>query len=154
VSTCPHSHRAAHAGATLTELIVVLTLVAVLMGIALPSLKRGYDRLEVRSATQETVSAFFVARADAIAKGRPCEIFFDTQLDRVSISSGGDTVLALDLRSRHGVDVSATRASMTFTAAGLGYGGANLSVILRRGSVADTVLVSREGRVRTRRPAR
>jgi Tfp pilus assembly protein FimT len=154
VSTRSHSHRAAYAGATLTELIAVLTLVAVLMGLALPSLKRGYDRLEVRSATQETVSAFFVARAVAIAKGRPCEIFLDTQRDRVWISSGGDTVLSLDLRSRHGVDVSATRASMTFTAAGLGYGGANLSVILRRGSVADTVLVSREGRVRTRRPAR
>lgn len=131
----------------------MVTLAVVLMGIALPALKRGYDRLEVRSATQETISAFFVARADAIAKGRPCEILIDAQVDRVWVSSGRDTVLALDLRSRHGVDVSATRPSMTFTAAGLGYGGANLSVMLRRGSAADTVLVSREGRVRTRRPA-
>jgi hypothetical protein len=37
---------------------------------------------------------------------------------------------------------------MTYTAAGLGYGGANLRVVLSRGSAAETVLVSREGRVR------
>lgn len=132
---------------------VVLTLVAVLLGMALPSLKRGYDRLEVRSATQETLSAFFVARADAIANGRPSALWMDSRADRLTVASGGDTVLGLDLRARHGVHVSATRASMTFTAAGLGYGGANLSVILTRGAAADTILVSREGRVRTRRPA-
>lgn len=138
-------------GATLAELTVVLTLMGILLGLALPSLMRGYDRLEVRSAVQETMSAFFVARATAIATGVPCSVWIDNRTDRVLVSSGNDTVLSLWLRARHGVDVSSTRPTMTYTAAGLGYGGANMSVILTRRSVADTVLVSREGRVRVRR---
>ena len=126
---------------------------AIMLGASLPSLMRGYDRLEVRSATQETVSAFFVARAAAIAKGRPSLVAVDARRDQLVVLSAGDTVLTLELRVRHGVDLSATRSTMTYSPAGLGYGGANLSVVLTRGSVADTVLVSREGRVRLRRPA-
>jgi Tfp pilus assembly protein FimT len=137
-------------GATLGELIVVLTLVGIITGFALPRLLRGYDRLETRSAATETATAFFVARASAIAAGRPTNVVIDVQDAGLRVITGGDTLLALPVGARHGVVVAATRQSMTYTAAGLGYGGANLRVILSRGSAAETVLVSREGRVRVK----
>ena len=41
-----------------------------------------------------------------------------------------------------------TRDSMTYYPNGLALGGANLSIVVTRGSAAETVLVSREGRVK------
>jgi hypothetical protein len=44
--------------------------------------------------------------------------------------------------------MSASRDSMAYFPDGLGMGGANLTVIFRRGGAADTVLGSREGRIK------
>jgi Tfp pilus assembly protein FimT len=134
--------------ATLIELAIVVTLFGILAGFSLPALLRGYDRLEARSAAQETVTAFFVGRETAIAAGTPADVVIDAPHARVWVVTGGDTVFAVSLGMRHGVDVAATRQSMTYTATGLGFGGANLRVILGRGSAAETVFVSREGRAK------
>ena len=135
-------------GTTLFELVVLVMLVGILAGFALPSFKRGYDRLETRSAGQETLTAFFVARASAIAAGKPAHVVIDELHARLRIITLDDTVLALPVGMRHGVAVAASRPSMTYTASGLGYGGANLRVIVSRGAAAETVFVSREGRAR------
>ena len=134
--------------ATLFELVVLVTLVGILAGFSLPPFKRGYDRLETRSAAQETLTAFFVARASAIAAGRPADVVIDELRARLRVVTGDDTVLAIPVGARHGVAVAASRPSMTYTASGLGYGGANLRVIVSRGAAAETVFVSREGRAR------
>lgn len=126
----------------------MLTLIGVALGMALPALKRGFDKIETRAAAQETLSAFFVGRASAIASGRPTDVMIDAPRQRVYVRTGSDTVLALDLGLRHGVGVASTRAYSTYNAAGLGYAAANLSVVLTRGSAAETVLVSREGRAK------
>ena len=94
------------------------------------------------------MSAFFVARSAAIGRGVPTTVAIDEARRGVYVIAGTDTMLALFVGARHGVSVSATRSSMTYTASGLGFGGANLTVLLRRGSAADTVIVSREGRVK------
>lgn len=135
-------------GATLFELVVLVTLIGILAGFSLPPFKRGYDRLETRSAAQETLTAFFVARASAIAAGKPADVVIDVLRARLRVVTGGDTVLAIAVGTRHGVAVAASRPSMTYTASGLGYGGANLRVIVARGAAAETVFVSREGRAR------
>jgi type II secretory pathway pseudopilin PulG len=140
--------RSGRRAATLSELMIVVTLVGILTGFALPQLLRGYDRMEARSAARETATAFFVGRASAVAAGRQANVVIDAPHAGLRVIRGGDTVLALPVGVRHGVAVAATRQSMIYTAAGLGYGGANLRVILSRGSAAETVLVSREGRVR------
>jgi hypothetical protein len=48
----------------------------------------------------------------------------------------------------HGVRLGGTRDSLTYDPRGLGRGAANLSIVVRRGTIAETVFVSRLGRVR------
>jgi hypothetical protein len=47
------------------------------------------------------------------------------------------------------VALEATRDSLAYGPDGLGVGAANLRLVLRRGAAADTLSVSRLGRVRT-----
>jgi hypothetical protein len=46
------------------------------------------------------------------------------------------------------VRLSTSRDSIAFDVRGLGYGAANLTLVARRGSAAETLVVSRLGRVR------
>jgi hypothetical protein len=62
--------------------------------------------------------------------------------------SGERLVLERGVQALYGVRLSATRDSMAYDARGLGYGAANLSIVAHRGRVAETLYVSRLGRVR------
>ena len=134
--------------ATLAELVVVIAIIALVSGFVLPPLKRGFDRLQTRAAAQAALQAFFTARANAIAQGRRTVVVLDAKRTRVLVTAAGDTLLARAIGSEHGVAMTASRDSMAFFPDGLGLGGANLSVVIRRGDAADTVIVSREGRAK------
>lgn len=133
---------------TLVELVVIVALIALISAFVLPPLKRGFDRLKTRAAAQEAMTAFFTARASAIALGRRTAVVLDEAKGRVLVVAGGDTLMVRPIGSSHGVAMAASRDSMAFFADGLGLGGANLSVVFTRGAAADTVLVSREGRAK------
>ena len=139
---------------TLVELLVIVALIALISGLVLPPFKRGFDRLKTRAAAQETMSAFFTARAGAIALGRRTAVVFDETEGRVVVVAGRDTLLMRAISSGHGVAMSASRDSMAFFPDGLGLGGANLSIVFTRGAASDTVIVSREGRVKLGAKAR
>jgi Tfp pilus assembly protein FimT len=129
-------------------MVVVLTLVAAMLALVLPSLHRALDRIHVRGAGREVMMAFFSARAGAVAAGRRTAVVLDARGGRVLDVSFGETLLVRRVGAEHGVRVTATRDSLTYLADGLALGGANLSVVLSRGAVAETVIVSREGRVK------
>jgi type IV fimbrial biogenesis protein FimT len=137
-------------GATLVELLLTLALLALLFGIALPALTATLDAEGARGAAVEVVAAFATARGRAIVRGAPVAVLLDSARRTVVVRDGGDTVLCRDLGDAHGVSVSASRDSMAFGASGLGYGAANLRVVVRRGAASETVYVSRLGRVRWR----
>lgn len=117
-------------------------------GFLLPPLKRGFDRIETRAAAQAALQAFFVARAHAIAHGRRTVVVLAHSPARVLAVAGSDTLFARAIGVEYGVTMTASRDSMTYFPDGLGLGGANLSVVVSRGRVADTVVVSREGRAK------
>ena len=135
-------------GMTALEIVVVLSVIAVVIGIVAPSLSRLRDGIAVRNAAAEAVSAFAVARRSAIVRATTAALGVDRPPGLVTVSVGGEILLQRNLEQAYGITLSSTRDSTAYSALGHGFGAANLSLVIARGRVADTIFVSREGRVR------
>lgn len=135
-------------GTTLPELIIVLVVVGILGSIAVVRASALRDRMSVRAAVAETVSTFALARRWSVTRASRTAVSIDTSDASVTVRSYGDTVTRRALGSAHGVTLTATRDSMAYAPNGLGYGASNLTIVVRRGSIVDTIVVSRLGRVR------
>jgi len=133
---------------TVVELVVVLGIVAVALAIALPRAHRMLDAIAVRSAAGDVAALLGAARSLALAGHAPVAVDVDSASGVLRVRRGTELLLARNIGPLHGVSVGHTRDSLTYDGRGLGRGAANLSVIVRRGSVAETVFVSRLGRVR------
>ncbi len=130
------------------ELTIVVGILGVLSAIAMPAVTRFLDRVRVRAAVTEIESLFAAARHAAIARGTPANVEIDTVARTISVTLDRDTLRKGLLGTEHGVGLATNRSSMTYSAIGVGYGAANLSVVVRKSAAADTVVVSRLGRVR------
>jgi len=135
-------------GATLSELVIVLAIIGVIVTIGITRLGAMRDRLSVKAAAQETLATFALARRWSLSRATRTAIAIDTASAALMVRSYADTVALRRLGSTHGVSMAATRDSMAYAPNGLGYGASNLSLVLRRGRAAETVFVSRLGRVR------
>jgi prepilin-type N-terminal cleavage/methylation domain-containing protein len=135
-------------GFTLIELTVTLCILSILSAIAVPRAASFLDAMRVRGAVAEIESLFSTARHLAIARDAQVAIAIDSARTTIVVTSGEDTLRKADIGLDHDVRFSTTRARMAYSATGVGYGAANLSVVVRRNSVVDTVVVSRLGRVR------
>jgi prepilin-type N-terminal cleavage/methylation domain-containing protein len=135
-------------GATLVELVVVLTIIGVLLGIAVRRAQASGDRYATRAAARDVALLLSAARQVAATSADGAAVMLDDEAASVRLVVGGDTVRTLALAARHGVTLRATRDSLAYDARGLGHGAANLSMVLARRAAAETVVVSRLGRVR------
>jgi Tfp pilus assembly protein FimT len=135
------------AGATLLEVAVVVGLIVLLLALGLPSLRGVVDRIAVQGAAADAMAAFATARHLAIRRGTRVAVTIDESRAVLRVIARNDTLLRA-LGDVHGVVLEASRDSMAYTPIGLGYGGANLRIVLRRGRAAESVYVSRLGRVR------
>jgi len=133
---------------TVPEITITLCIMGVLTAIAVPQAGRLIDMIQVRGAVADIESAFSGARHIAIARSAQATVEIDPVNRRIYVSVNGDTVRRRDVGIEHGVQISATRARMSYAATGMGYGAANLSVVVRRSLAVDTVFVSRLGRLR------
>jgi prepilin-type N-terminal cleavage/methylation domain-containing protein len=134
-------------GMSLVEMLLVLALVGILTALALPPYVTVRDRASVRAAATASVAAFDAARAMALTRGRHAAVRIDTAAARIVVHTLRDTTLRVPLGASWGVRLAATRDSSAVAPDGLGYGAANLRLILIRGAAADTITVSRLGRV-------
>jgi hypothetical protein len=64
------------------------------------------------------------------------------------VTVDADTLLVHRFGADLGVTLEVSRDSVIYGPSGRGYGATNTTLIVRRGSAADTVTVSRLGRVR------
>jgi prepilin-type N-terminal cleavage/methylation domain-containing protein len=135
-------------GYTIPELIVALTITAILLTIAVPRLRAQLDRVAVRGATSDVVAIINSARSLAIAGHTAVAVSIDSASGTLRVSRGSEVLLVRWVGREHGVRVAATRDSLAFDARGLGHGAANLSIIVWQGVISDTLFVSRFGRVR------
>lgn len=130
------------------ELIVTLALLSVAAAVGLRGLSRVTERVAVRGAAAEVRAVFAEARAVAVRRGERAAVRIDTVGGAIAVHLRGDTVVRRSLWRLYRVGLAATRDSAAYGASGLGYGGSNLRITLRRGAAVDTVVVSRLGRVR------
>lgn len=135
-------------GVTLVELCLVLALVGILASIATRQIRRYLDRAAVRAAVAEAATVVLRARDDAMAQRTPVSVRIDTTNAALELSARGVVLSRAALGHAHGVALSATRDSLTYDVRGLGYGAANLTMVARRGAAAESLVVSRLGRVR------
>jgi type IV fimbrial biogenesis protein FimT len=141
-------------GTSLLELVVTLAVAAVLAAVAFPRVGAGLDRHRTRAAAEQVATAYAVARHAAIMRGALVSVRLDTVRGSVAVVGGPDTLLLTRLAEELGVSLATTRAESSFSPLGMGWGSANATVVLRRGRAADTVVVSRLGRVRRAGTAR
>ena len=133
---------------TLPELLVVILVVSILLGLAVTRMGAAADRSAVRAAAADAVALFATARHAAIFRRAAVAVHIDSLKGIIEARSDSVVLLRRDLSADYGVHITTSRDSMAFDARGLGIGAANLSLIARRGTAADTVFVSRLGRVR------
>lgn len=135
-------------GTTLIEIGVTVGIIGLMAGLTFPRFGSYRDRVAVDAATSSTMSLLATARHAALRRATRTAVHLDTTTATVLVVAGTDTLERRPLHDVHGVVFSTTRDSIAFSANGLGYGAANTQIILRRGSAADTVSVSRLGRAR------
>jgi Tfp pilus assembly protein FimT len=137
------------AGTSLPEMVVVLVLTAILLGIAIPRLRESAERAAVRGAVADIVSTLSAARQLAVSRGGGVSVAIDAPGATLRVLRYDDTLATRPLGRMFGVTVTSTRDSLAYDARGLGSGAANLTFVVVRGMTADTVVVSRLGRVRS-----
>jgi prepilin-type N-terminal cleavage/methylation domain-containing protein len=135
-------------GFTLVELCLVLTVLGLVATIAVRQLGLYLDRAAARAAVVEAAALVARARDEAMALRSPVSVRFDTIADALELRTGGALRSRAALGHAHGVELSANRDSLAYDVRGLGYGAANLTLVARRGRAAESLVVSRLGRLR------
>lgn len=146
IDTAPTRAGTTPTGTTLAEVIVVLTILAITAALAIVTGARLLDAVAVETATAETTALFARARDHAVAQSTRTAVRIDAAAQRVMVHVADDTVAVADFAGTD-VQLQTTRDSMAYAPSGLGYGAANLRVVLTRSAAVDTITVSRLGRV-------
>ena len=133
---------------TLLELTIVLVIIGLLCIITVREMGHYLDRLAARSAVAEAAEVIQQARDEALARHAVVSVKIDTARAELVLRERGSTLALHALGHAHRVKLSSTRDSLAFDVRGLGYGASNLTLIARRGRAAETLVVSRLGRVR------
>lgn len=140
-------------GTTLTELLLVLTLMAIVTGLTAPRLVLLRDQWAVQDAARAIVDAHTRARLLAITERRVIQLALSTDslVLRARVTPA-DTALRWRHTGPAGGGVTATGMPhlITYAPSGIPYGFANNSYTLTRGSAHRQVVVSRYGRVQLR----
>ena len=134
---------------TLLELLITITLISVLASVTAVRSARLIDALAVRSAQHEVAALFGYARDVALGTQQATAVHIDAPGGTLTVAQGATVLTTRRLGDRR-IHLTTTRDSMAYTATGLGFGAANLRIALSRGGYADTIVVSRLGRVERR----
>jgi prepilin-type N-terminal cleavage/methylation domain-containing protein len=135
-------------GFSLPELVLVLAVVGLLFGIAIPSLAGALDRIEVWSAANHLIAAHHRARVMAITRGQVLVLTLDA--GSLSIRPRGQAVPLWTEAGPAGerVALEGPARQFTFSPEGLSLGLSNATLRLTRGNASRTIVISRLGRIR------
>jgi prepilin-type N-terminal cleavage/methylation domain-containing protein len=133
---------------TVIELTLAMAAAGILSTFAVLRAGSFLDRIAVRGAAVEIQSLFSLARHVAISHGAQSVLDIDAATGTLSVRVGAEPVTTAEIGRAHGVTISSGRSAITYSPIGVGYGAANFTMIVSRGNEADSIVVSRLGRVR------
>jgi prepilin-type N-terminal cleavage/methylation domain-containing protein len=140
--------RGSTSGFTLIELLLVLAILGLTTGIALPAFRRFGDGLAVQHATLGIVSAHRRARMSAVLRSRSVELTVAVDSLVIRERGGGPVLWRTPGPALDGVDLAGPSRTLSFSPVGLTDGLANATFRLTRGAATRAVVVSRLGRLR------
>lgn len=137
-------------GVTLLELLIVLVLIGIAASIVVPPMGRALDRAAVQEGAERYGTLHETARHLAIARGRHARVELDSARREAIIAlrrspTAWDT---LDIRPLGRASFTASRIIVTFSPIGIGFGASNTTIAFTAGVAAETLTVSRTGRLR------
>ncbi len=97
------------AGMTLTELLVVVAIMVILIGMAVPMMRNGLEERKLREASRQLNGAFALAKAMAAETGRAAGVWIDTQ----SGTSYAQQVFLTETPAPFGGDIVGATATVT-----------------------------------------
>ncbi len=137
-------------GFTLLEMIVVTAIAALLLAFWLPRAARLIDWIETERAVRDVTTALAVGRNGAVLQSTRARIVIDTdtlRIDRLG-AEGWEPWWRTPGPASHGVLLEVSNPVVTFGPTGMAWGVSNTKIVLRRGSQAETITLSRVGRVK------
>lgn len=137
-------------GFTLLELLVVTCITGILLGFWIPRAARLMDWLETERALRDVTTALAVGRNGAILQSTWARVSLkaDTlRIDRLG-PLGWEPWWRTPGPASHGVSLEVSNPVVEFGPTGMGWGASNTKIVLRRGSQAETITLSRVGRVK------
>jgi prepilin-type N-terminal cleavage/methylation domain-containing protein len=137
-------------GFTLLELMVVACIIAVLLALGFPRAARFLDWVETELAVRDVTTALAVGRNGAVLKSTRARISIDPDTLRIDWfgGQGWQPFWRTPGPSSRGVTLETSNPVVIFGPTGMGWGASNTTVVLRRGSQAETITLSRLGRVK------
>lgn len=138
-------------GFTLIEILIVIAILGLIAGIAIPRVGRALVRQNVRSAQNALVTMHSQARATAVFRGRRAYLRILNDSAWVYAQhpvTGAYQIVGepLDLQSRYGVTVTSPTEWFFFDPRGMYWSGA-ATISLQRGVFRDTIAINSFGRV-------
>lgn len=143
-----YTHATTRGGFTLVELLIALSIVSILSAVAVPKVATMLDDISVRGAVNDVDALLETARHTAMTRSERATVELDTARVTASLRVGHDTLIHREQGTLFGVRFKASRTSVTYTQLGLGFGVSNLTLVVSKGEAAETLTVSRLGRVR------
>jgi len=137
-------------GFTLLELIVVVAIATLLLAFWIPRAGRLMDWLATERAVRDVTTALAVGRNGAVMQSTRARIVIDTDTLRIDRwgAQGWEPWWRTPGPTNYGVSLEVSNPVVTFGPTGLGWGVSNTTIVLRRGSQAETITLSRVGRVK------
>lgn len=137
-------------GVTLPELMSVVAIMAILAAVAIPPVGRALDQAAVTEAADRYAAVHEATRQLAVARGTLARVEIDTAARAAVLSlqrsrTAWDTVEVAPLGTAR---IVLTQKVVTFGPFGVGFGAANARIVFVRGATAETLTVSRTGRLK------
>lgn len=142
--------RAMRRGITLTEVLVILTLVSVIFGIGIPRLAAPLDTLAAERAAADLVAAHARARMTAVLQSRVVLLTIGADSLSIRVVTPTDTqqVWGAPGPTASGVAVEGMTRRLIFSPVGITMGFSNARWVLTKGKARREVVMSRLGRIR------